>query len=99
MNSFAEIINSDVPVLVDFYADWCAPCKMVPPILRQVKDTLGDKIRIIKIDTEKNLTISHKYQIRSIPTMILFRKGEIKWQNSGVVPASQLLATLQYYLN
>ncbi len=99
MNKFSELINSDTPVLVDFYADWCAPCKMMPPILREVKDKLGDNLRIIKIDTEKNQAIAQRYQIRNIPTMILFKKGEIKWQNSGVVPAHQLISTLKNHLN
>lgn len=99
MNKFSELINSNTPVLVDFYADWCGPCKMMPPILRQVKDKLGDKIRIVKIDTERNQAITAQYQIRNIPTMILFKRGEIKWQNSGVVPAHQLITTLENYLN
>jgi thioredoxin 1 len=99
MNKFSELINSDTPVLVDFYADWCGPCKMMPPILRQVKDKLGDKIRIVKIDTERNHVITAQYQIRNIPTMILFKKGEIKWQNSGVVPAHQLIITIENFLN
>jgi thioredoxin 1 len=99
MNKFSELINSDTPVLVDFYADWCGPCKMMPPILRQVKDKLGDKIRIVKIDTERNHAITAQYQIRNIPTMILFKKGEIKWQNSGVVPAHQLIITIENFLN
>ena len=99
MSSFSDIINGDTPVLVDFYADWCAPCKMMPPILREVKDKLGDKIRIVKIDTEKNPAISQRYQIRSIPTMILFKRGVNKWQTSGVIPSTQLISTLQNYLN
>jgi thioredoxin 1 len=99
MNKFSELINSDTPVLVDFYADWCGPCKMMPPILRQVRDKLGDKIRIVKIDTERNHVITAQYQIRNIPTMILFKKGEIKWQNSGVVPAHQLIITIEKFLN
>lgn len=99
MSKFSELINSETPVLVDFYADWCGPCKMVTPILKEVKAKLGDKIKIVKIDTEKNQAISQRYQIRSIPTMILFKQGDIKWQNSGVVPANQLISTLEYYLN
>jgi len=99
MAKFNEIISSDTPVLIDFYADWCAPCKMMPPILKQVKDRFGDKIRIIKIDTDKNPEISYKYQIRSIPTLILFRNGEKIWQTSGAVPAQRLISDLQYYIN
>lgn len=99
MTDFNKLIKGDVPVLVDFYADWCAPCKMMPPILKQVKDNLGDKIRIIKIDTDKNPALSEKFQIRSIPTMILFKQGEKAWETSGVMQASQLLATLNFYIN
>ncbi|MDA3891754.1 MAG: thioredoxin [Salinivirgaceae bacterium] len=99
MNKFMQIINSDTPVLVDFYADWCAPCKMMPPILKQVKDKLGDNIRIIKIDSDKNHVLSQKYQIRSIPTIMLFQKGEVKWQNSGVMQASQLISTIENFTN
>lgn len=98
MSSFSEIIKGNTPVLVDFYADWCSPCKMMPPILREVKDKLGDKIRIIKIDSDKNQALSQKYQIRSIPTMILFKNGDNVWQTSGVMPASQLIPTLESYL-
>jgi thioredoxin 1 len=99
MSNFSQIINDKTPVLVDFYADWCAPCKMMPPILKEVKNKLGDKIRIIKIDTDKNPAISQKYRIRSIPTMILFKNGKNVWQTSGVLQASQLIETLNYYLN
>lgn len=99
MSKFSEIINGDTPVLVDFYADWCQPCKMMAPILKQVKDSLGDKIKIIKIDTDKNPQLSERYNIRSIPTMILFKKGEQTWNNSGVMQANQLIENLKYYIN
>ena len=99
MSSFSDLISGNTPVLVDFYADWCGPCKMMPPILKEVKDKLGDKIRIVKIDSDKNQALSQKYQIRSIPTMILFKKGEKAWQTSGVMPASELISTLEYYIN
>ena len=99
MSSLSDLINSDTPVLVDFYADWCAPCKMMPPILKEVKDKLGERIRIIKIDSDKNQALSQQYQIRSIPTMILFKKGEKAWQTSGVMSATQLISTLENYLN
>lgn len=97
--NFSEIIKSDTPVLVDFYANWCAPCKMMPSILKEVKDNFGNRIRILKIDTEKNQALSIKYNIRSIPTIILFKNGNITWQNSGVMQASQLISTLNYYIN
>lgn len=95
---FSEIISSATPTLIDFYADWCAPCKMMPPILREVKDKLGDRIKIIKIDTERNREVSSKYGIRSIPTMILFKEGKPIWRQSGVLPAPQLLKVLEQYL-
>jgi len=99
MTDFNQLIKSDMPVLVDFYAEWCAPCKMMPPILREVKDKLGDKIRIIKIDTDKHQALSEKLQIRSIPTMMLFKNGEKSWQTTGVMQASQLVNVLKQYLN
>lgn len=99
MTNFKTIINDDTPVLVDFYADWCQPCKMMAPILKKVKENLGDKIRIIKIDTEKNSALAQEYQIRSIPTMMLFKKGKIAWQTSGVMQENQLTETLNYYIN
>lgn len=98
MTNFNEIINDETPVLVDFYADWCAPCKMMPPILKQVKDSLGDSIRIIKIDSEKNASLSQKYQVRSIPTLLLFKNGQVAWQHSGVLQARELIDAMKYQL-
>lgn len=88
--SFSELIKGDVPVLVDFYADWCAPCKMMPPILKELKSSMGDKIQIIKIDTERNPDVAIKYQVRGIPNLILFKNGQILWQQAGVVQMPQL---------
>lgn len=93
--SFSELIQGDIPVLVDFYADWCAPCKMMPPILKELKKRMGDEIHIIKIDTEKNPAAAIRYQVRGIPTLILFRKGQILWQQAGVVQASQLHSVIR----
>ena len=76
MSKFSEIINQDQPVLVDFFADWCGPCKMLSPILKQVKDKLGDGITILKIDVDKNQGLASKYQVRGVPTMLLFKKGK-----------------------
>ena len=75
--TFAEIINGETPVLVDFYADWCAPCKMMSPILKELKKKMGDDIIILKIDAEKNPAAAIKFQVRGVPTLILFRQGEI----------------------
>lgn len=88
--SFSQVINDDVPVLIDFYADWCGPCKMMTPILKDLKKQMGDSINILKIDAEKNADAAIRYQVRGVPTLILFKKGQILWQQSGVVQAPQL---------
>ncbi len=97
MAKFNEIINSHPKVLVDFSADWCAPCKMLKPILKEVKDTLGDEIKIIKIDTDRNPALAARFQIRGVPTLILFKNGEQVWRQSGVVPAQQLIQIIRSY--
>jgi len=97
MNSFRDVIQSDKPVLVDFTATWCGPCKMMAPILHEVKSAMGDKITIIKIDVDKNPEVSGQFQVQSVPTLILFRKGEVKWRQSGVMPAKQLQEILGKY--
>lgn len=94
MNSFGDLINSETPVLVDFSAEWCGPCKMMAPILKQTKEAVGDKIKIIKVDIDKNPQAAAHYGIQGVPTLILFQKGVIKWRQSGVVPAQTLLQVL-----
>lgn len=96
--SFNDIINNETPVLVDFYADWCAPCKMMTPILKQLKSEMGDKLNIIKIDTERNPDVAIKYQVRGIPNLILFHKGQILWQQAGVVQLPQLKQIIEQNL-
>jgi len=98
MSKFNEIINGEKPVLIDFYADWCQPCKMMPTILKEVKDKLGDKIRILKVDVDKNQAIAQKWAIQSIPTVMVFKQGEMKFRQAGVLPAQQLIAALQNQL-
>lgn len=88
--TFNDIINGDKPVLVDFYADWCGPCKMMNPILKDLKKKMGDAINIIKVDAEKNADAAIKYNVRGVPTLILFKDGQILWQQSGVVQAKKL---------
>ena len=91
MNKFSELINQETPVLVDFYAEWCGPCKMMTPILKDVKDNLKNRVFIIKIDVDKNKAIAEKYQVRGVPTMLLFKKGKQVWRQSGVLQKSELI--------
>jgi len=91
MSKFSELINQDTPVLVDFYAEWCGPCKMMSPILKQVKDSLGDRVSIIKIDVDKNQALAAKYQVRGVPTMLLFKKGKQVWRQSGVLQKDEII--------
>jgi len=90
-SNFNSIIESHPKVLVDFYADWCGPCKVMAPILKEVKAELGDKIKIVKIDVDKNQSLSSKYQVRGVPTLILFMEGEQVWRQSGVLQKSEIL--------
>ncbi|MBD1261045.1 thioredoxin [Maribacter polysiphoniae] len=94
-SSFTNIINSETPVLVDFFADWCGPCKMLAPILKEVKKELGDAIKIIKIDVDKNQSIASQYQVRGVPTMILFQNGKQLWRQSGVLQKRDIVQVIQ----
>lgn len=94
-SSFSKIVSSESPVLVDFYADWCGPCKMLAPILEQVKQELGDSVKIVKIDVDKNQSIAAKYQVRGVPTMMLFKNGKQLWRQSGVLQKNDIVAIIQ----
>ncbi len=93
--NFNQLVASDTPVLVDFHAEWCGPCKVQGPILQEVAREVGDKARIIKIDVDKNQEIAARYQVRGVPTLILFKQGEILWKTSGVADKQQVLQHLQ----
>lgn len=89
--SFENLIKSDKPVLIDYFATWCGPCKMLAPILKQVKDSLGERITIIKIDVDKNQQLATKYQVRGVPTMVLYQNGNQLWRQSGVLTKEEII--------
>ena len=95
MSKFNEIINSGKTVLVDFSAEWCGPCKMMTPILKELADITGPNVKILKVDVDKNQEAAMAYQVQSVPTLILFKNGVIKWRQSGVVPAQQLKSVIE----
>lgn len=98
METFNDVISTNQPVLVDFFATWCGPCKMMHPILEQLKAAFGDKLRIIKIDIDKNQAVANQFQIQSVPTMILFKDKKILWRQSGAMPLNALQDVISPFL-
>ena len=97
--TFNELISGDQPVLVDFFATWCGPCKMMQPILEDTVKQVGDKVKIIKVDVDKNPLAASKFQVRGVPTIILFKKGQVLWRQSGVVPVQQLVKVVEEFVS
>jgi thioredoxin 1 len=98
MSKFSDIINGDKPVLIDFSAEWCQPCRMMPPILKEVSRQLGDKVRILKVDVDKNPAIARKWGIQSVPTLMIFKNGKQLFRQPGVMQAQQIINILNPYL-
>jgi thioredoxin 1 len=95
--TFEELIDSETPILIDFFATWCGPCKTLTPTLQQLAKDVGDKIRIIKIDVDQNPKLATKYRVSGVPTLILFKKSELKWRQSGVLSLPQLKAIVEKF--
>ena len=98
MSDFNEMINQPKPTLVDFFATWCGPCKMIKPVLEELKKKMGNKIIILKIDIDKNISLSSEYRIQSVPTLVLWKQGEIIWRQSGALSLNELEQVLSSYI-
>jgi len=99
MSKFQELINGEKPVLIDFFATWCGPCQVLSPILVEAKESFGDTVAIIKVDVDKNQEVAAQFQVRGVPTMILFQKGKMLWRQSGVVSSNELVSIIKQKVN
>ena len=97
METFNDIINSDKPVLVDFYATWCGPCKAMAPVIEELGKELDGKARVLKVDVDKNQTVANQYRVQAVPTLIIFKNGQILWRNAGAMSKPALLAQIEEY--
>jgi thioredoxin 1 len=97
--SFSELIKSDTPTLVDFHAEWCGPCKMMKPILEELKSSMGDRVRVIQIDVDRNQKLAEMFQIRGVPTFAIFKNGELKWMQAGMQQLQQLKNLVEQFSN
>ncbi|MBE9489766.1 MAG: thioredoxin [Bacteroidetes bacterium] len=98
MSSFFDITASDKPVLVDFFADWCGPCKAMSPILKEVKESMGDKIKLLKVDVEKNQRLATALNVQGVPTLVLYKNSQILWRQSGMIPKRDIVSKINEYL-
>lgn len=97
--NFANVISSEIPVLVDFHANWCGPCKAMSPIISELASAYKGRVKVIKIDVDKNRPIAQRYQISGVPTFLLFKKGNILWRQSGMLPKSQIIKILEAHIS
>ena len=99
MSKFNDLINGSVPVLIDFYADWCAPCHSMSPVVKEINNDFGDNLKVIKIDIEKNPLVAEKFSVKGVPTFIVYKKGELVWRQAGIIEKSDFSIQLNSIIN